>query len=290
MVWLRASRSTSRQDGVPPTGKCAVRLGATATDAVSIYPSRLGLLAIFQRKLRVASAENSPPMPPSCRRVVNPKAYRNQLVAARLSPASRQATQNCACKGPRTTELTRRDLTGRAPHHARLHHRLAADEPRELTQPHEYALSRECLKAVIEAQQQSAAVDHHRRLRQQAGSGGGDEIGDAQRRAEHAGAVEHAGRDEFAQPGRELLVDEADMAEEDSERNEGAAGVIDGNEGGISDDVERLLAAIVGVCPPADVGEKARHMAQPALFSGLVEPGGRHEAVGPGDQLLAVGG
>jgi hypothetical protein len=31
-------------------------------------------------------------------------------------------------------------------------------------------------------------------------------------------------------------------------------------------------------------------MAQPPLFRGLIEPGGRHEAVGPGDQLLAVGG
>ena len=44
------------------------------------------------------------------------------------------------------------------------------------------------------------------------------------------------------------------MAEEDGERDEGAAGVIDGDEGGVSDDVERLLAAIVGMCPPADVG------------------------------------
>src|SRR5262249_61704490 len=70
----------------------------------------------------------------------------------------------------------------------------------------------------------------------------------------------------------------------------GAAGVIDCDEGGVSDDVERLLAAIVGMCPPADVGEKARHVAQPPLFRGLVEPGGRHEAVGPGDQLLAMGG
>jgi hypothetical protein len=34
----------------------------------------------------------------------------------------------------------------------RLHHGLAADEPRELTQPHEYTLPRERLEAVIEAQ------------------------------------------------------------------------------------------------------------------------------------------
>src|SRR5262249_45571635 len=106
----------------------------------------------------------------------------------------------------------------------RRHHRLAADEPRELAQPHEYALPRERLEAVIEAQQQSAALDHHRRLRQHAGGGGRDEIGDAQRSAEHARAVEHAGRDEFAQSRREFLVNQADMAEEDGERDGGGAG------------------------------------------------------------------
>src|SRR5215831_12842666 len=139
---------------------------------------------------------------------------------------------------PNATGCYRRSSASR-----RLHHRLATDEPRELAQPHEYALPGQRLEAVIEAQQQSAAFDHHRRLRQHAGGGGRDEIGDAQRRAEHARAVEHAGRDEFAQSRREFLVNQADMAEEDGERDEGAAGVIDGDEGGVSDDVERLLAA-----------------------------------------------
>ena len=41
---------------------------------------------------------------------------------------------------------------------------------------------------------------------------------------------------------------------------------------------------------PADVGEQARGVAQPPLLRGLVEAGRRHEAVGPGDQLLAVRG
>src|SRR5262245_1540576 len=77
---------------------------------------------------------------------------------------------------------------------------------------------------------------------------------------------------------------------EDGERDEGAAGVVDGDKGSIGDDVERLLAAIVRVGPPADVGEKARHMAQAPLLRALVEPGGRHEAVGPRDQFLAVSG
>src|SRR6516164_4488315 len=139
----------------------------------------------------------------------------------------------------------------------RLHHRLAADEARELAQPYEYALPGQLLEAVIEAPQQSVA---------------------------------YAGRDELAQAGREFLVNEAHMAEEHGERNKGAARMIDGDEGSIGDDVERLLAAIVGVRSPADVGEKARHMAQPPLLRALVQSGGRDEAVGPSDQLLAVGG
>src|SRR5262249_14010190 len=139
----------------------------------------------------------------------------------------------------------------------RLHHRLAADEARELAQPYEYALPGQLLEAVIEAQQQSAAFDHHRRLRQHAGGRGGHEVGDAQGGAEHAGAVEHAGRDEFAQAGREFLVNKAHMAEEHSKRNKGAARMVDGDEGGIGDGVERLLAGDVGGGSPADCGGEA---------------------------------
>ena len=80
------------------------------------------------------------------------------------------------------------------------------------------------------------------------------------------------------------------MAEEHRQRDEGAAGMIDRDERGVGDDVERLLAAIVGMRPPTDVGEQARGMAQPPFVGGLVEPGGGHEPVGPFDQLLAMGG
>src|SRR6516162_2424068 len=187
-------------------------------------------------------------------------------------PWTYEAARGEPCSGARP-EAGMANATGcdrRSAASRRLHHRLAADEACELAQPHEHALPGKLLEAVIEAQQQSAALDHHRRLRQHAGGRGGNEVGDAQRGAENAGAVEHAGRDEFAQAGREFLVNEADMAEEYSERNKGAARMIDGDEGSIGDDVERLLAAIVGVCPPADVGEKTRHMTQPPLLRGLV--------------------
>ena len=64
--------------------------------------------------------------------------------------------------------------------------------------------------------------------------------------------------------------------------------MIDGDEGRIGDDVERLLAAIIGMRPPADVGEQAGGMAQPPLLRRLVEADRRHETVGPVDQLFAM--
>ena len=171
-----------------------------------------------------------------------------------------------------------------------VHHRLAADQARELAQAHEHPLAGEVLEPVLEAQHQPAALDQHGGLGQDAGGRGRDQIGDPQRRAEHAGAVQHPGRGELAQPRRELLVDQADMAEEHRQRQEGAARMVDRHEGRIGDDVERLLAAIIRMRAPADIGEQAGGVPQPALLGGLVEPGGGDEPVGPRDQLLAMGG
>ena len=80
------------------------------------------------------------------------------------------------------------------------------------------------------------------------------------------------------------------MAEEHCEREIGAPRVVDTDEGCVRDDVERLLAAIIRVRAPANVGEQTSGMAIALLVGGLVEPGGRHEAVGPADEFLAVGG
>ncbi len=66
--------------------------------------------------------------------------------------------------------------------------------------------------------------------------------------------------------------------------------MVNRDESGIGDDVERLLAAIVGMRAPADVGQEAGGVTQPPLVRGLVEARGGHEAVGPGDQFLAVRG
>ena len=78
------------------------------------------------------------------------------------------------------------------------------------------------------------------------------------------------------------------MAEEHCQRQIGAALMIDRRKAAMGDDVERLLAAIVGMRPPADIGEQARRMTQAALLAGFVEAGRFHEAVGPLDQLFAV--
>src|SRR5207245_8286367 len=114
--------------------------------------------------------------------------------------------------------------------------------------------------------------------------------GDTQRGAKYARTIEYAGRGKLAQPRRELLVHEADVPEEHGESNEGATRMIHGDESGISDDIERLLAAVIGVRPPADIREQTCHVTQSPLLCGLFQAGRRHEAVGPGDQLLAMGG
>ena len=132
-------------------------------------------------------------------------------------------------------------------------------------------------------------LDLERRARQHARLRGRHHVGDAHRRAEHAGAVEHAGRGKFADARRQfLVVQQADVAEEHRKREIGAARMIDADEAGMGDDVERLLAAIVRMRAPADVGEQAGGVAQPLLLGALVDAGRRHERVGPGDQLLAV--
>ena len=56
------------------------------------------------------------------------------------------------------------------------------------------------------------------------------------------------------------------------ERQIGAARMVDGGEAAMGDDVERLLAAIVRVRAPADIGQQAGRVTQPPLLGRLVEP------------------
>src|SRR5262249_1343261 len=78
------------------------------------------------------------------------------------------------------------------------------------------------------------------------------------------------------------------MAKEHRKCQIGPALMIDSGKAAMGDDIERLLAAVIGMGAPADVGEKTRGVAEPALFGGFIQAGRSYEAVGPGDQFLAM--
>ena len=75
--------------------------------------------------------------------------------------------------------------------------------------------------------------------------------------------------------GDNSLVVQADMPEVIRQRHIGAAVMVDADEGGVGDDVEALLAAIIGMGAPADVGQQAGRMAQALLVCRLVDAGRR---------------
>ena len=64
--------------------------------------------------------------------------------------------------------------------------------------------------------------------------------------------------------------------------------MVDGGEAAVGNDIERLLAAVIGMRPPADIGQQAGSVTKPAFLGRFTEAGGGHEAVGPCDQLFAV--
>src|SRR5260370_27131024 len=133
------------------------------------------------------------------------------------------------------------------------------------------------------------ALDREWSLLKNAGHRRRNDISEPQRRAQHARAVEEPRRDKLAQPRREFVVHhQADMAEEHRQREISAALMIDAGKTAMRDNVERLLAAIIGMRAPADVGHQACRMAEPALLSAFFKAGSRHEAVGPSNQLFAM--
>src|ERR1700730_16141214 len=78
------------------------------------------------------------------------------------------------------------------------------------------------------------------------------------------------------------------MAEERRQREISATLMIDAGKTAMRDNVERLFAAVVGMRAPADVSHQARSMAEPALLTGFLKAGSRHETVGPSEQLFAM--
>ena len=78
------------------------------------------------------------------------------------------------------------------------------------------------------------------------------------------------------------------MAEDVGQREEGAAGMVDADEGGMRDDVQRLRAAIFRMRAPADVGEQAGRVAVARLVLGLVDAEGGEGRAGPVGQFVRV--
>jgi len=140
---------------------------------------------------------------------------------------------------------------------------------------------------------QLAALHDERRIGQHARHGARHQIGDP-----HGGAETRAWSimREFASSRtlrRQFIVrkgGQPDVAEKHGEREERAARMIDADESRVRDDVERLLAAIIRMPPPANVREEAGGAPQAFLIAGLVEAGGCHEFVGPVCELLAMAG
>ena len=65
--------------------------------------------------------------------------------------------------------------------------------------------------------------------------------------------IQHACRDKLADMRREVFPRQPHVTEVDCERNERAAGMIEGDKRGIGYDVKRLFPAVVRMRAPADV-------------------------------------
>ena len=144
--------------------------------------------------------------------------------------------------------------------------RLQAGELGELAEAALDAGAAERREVGRQNQRQRLAARLDPRAADHVGHGAGDQIGDAQRRAERAGALHQPRRGELADVRRQRLVDQALVPVEIGEREIGAAGMVDADEGGVGDQVEALLAAIFRMRPPADVGEQAGGVAEPRLL------------------------
>src|SRR6201999_3591926 len=94
---------------------------------------------------------------------------------------------------------------------------------------------------------------------------------------------------EVADLGRRLvLLAQAGIAVEYRERDEGSALMGDAAEIAVGDEVERLLATVIRMHPPSDVGEQAGGVTQPAFFLGFPDFDDPEQAIGPVDQLLRM--
>ena len=63
------------------------------------------------------------------------------------------------------------------------------------------------------------------------------------------------------------------MPEIDRQREKGAAGMVERHESRMRDDIERLLAAIIRMHAPADIGEQTGGVTQALFFGRLIDAG-----------------
>src|SRR5262245_61240249 len=110
----------------------------------------------------------------------------------------------------------------------------------------------------------------------------------AEGRAEDARPLQHVLVHELDQPLAGLVFDQAFVAIIDAEREEGAAGVIDPDEGAVGDEVQALDAAIIRVRPPADIREQAGRVAEPPLLRRLGRAGRAEQGIGPEAELIGA--
>src|SRR5882757_5541535 len=112
---------------------------------------------------------------------------------------------------------------------------------------------------------------------------------DTERRAEQTGALElRRGQQLLHRQRRLVFLTQAGIAIEYRQSDKGALDVGDCAEIAVDDEAERLLATVVGMHAPADVGEQAGSVAQAAVLLGLAQLDHAREAVGPADQLAGM--
>jgi hypothetical protein len=56
----------------------------------------------------------------------------------------------------------------------------------------------------------------------------------------------------------------------------------------VGDQTQRLLAAMVGMHPPPDIGKQTGGMAQAAVFRGFPQLHHPDQTIGPGDQFFGM--
>src|SRR6266550_8182405 len=149
----------------------------------------------------------------------------------------------------------------------------AADQPRQLLEAATDAIGDEIDHLVLEHQHQLAAAASKVGCRQHARPRRRYQMRHAKCRAEQARAFDHGWRHQVANKGRRfVLFAQAGVAVEYRQRDESPALMAYGAEISIGDEIERFLAAVIGMYPPADIRQQAGGMAQAAILVGFPQP------------------